>query len=258
MLFVTNRSFGTSHCKIPAIINNRDLGYGFRKVEKVIRKLTLIAIIVLIASAFIATAINASSSVAVFTLYCDGFRGDGVDFTTTFDRDNTGTGKEAYLQQVTDGAGNVLWSDSGTVPLGTYFEPDTFVPYTAAPQYNPLTITLISLAGNGYEEQIMTKQTGSCEGLPTYVPLEPICLAIPDGSVVGALPSATQAYYAPGNIAPEVVLNPGTYWVLGEDESGQYYKIILACQYLWVPVDSMQPSYQAPWSGQPLPTTVVD
>lgn len=83
------------------------------------------------------------------------------------------------------------------------------------------------------------------------------CLPLPDGSVVGDMPTNTQAYYAPGQIAAGVVVNAGTYWVLGVDESGSFYKILLACDYLWVPVGSMQPSFQSPWSGQPLPTQVV-
>ncbi len=202
------------------------------------RKLSIITLIAIISSGLIATAINASSSIAVFTLYCDGYRGDGVGFTTIFDRDNTGLGREAYLQRVTDGAGKILYNDEGnSVPLGTYFEPDTFEPYITTPDYNPLTITIVSLAGNGYDEQVMTLQTGECPGLPTYVPPEPVCLAIPEGSVVGDLPFSTQAYYEPGNVAPGVVLNPGTYWVLGVDESGAYYKIVLSCEYLWVPVE---------------------
>ena len=84
------------------------------------------------------------------------------------------------------------------------------------------------------------------------------CPALPVGSVVGALPNEQIAFYAPGKITvPNIVVNPGTYWVLGQDASGEYYEILIACQYLWVPVDSMQPSFQAPWSGQPLPTQVV-
>ena len=82
------------------------------------------------------------------------------------------------------------------------------------------------------------------------------CVPIPDGSVVGDMPQGAQAFYAPGE-ATNITINPGTYWVIGKDESGQYYKILLACQYLWVPIDAMQPSYQPPWSGQPLPTQVV-
>ncbi len=87
---------------------------------------------------------------------------------------------------------------------------------------------------------------------------EAVCLPLPVGSVVGALPNDQVAFYAPGKITvPNVVVNAGTYWVLGQDESGGYYKILIACQYLWVPVESLQPSYQAPWTGQPLPTQVV-
>ena len=83
------------------------------------------------------------------------------------------------------------------------------------------------------------------------------CLPLPVGSVVGDMPYGAQAFYEPDK-ATNITINPGTYWVLGEDESGQYYKILLACQYLWVPVDTMQPSYQSPWSGQPLPSRVVE
>ena len=103
---------------------------------------------------------------------------------------------------------------------------------------------------------------GSCAGLPlqaTYwFGAQDNCLVLPAGSVVGDAPFETQAYYAPGEVSPGVILNPGTYWVIGEDESGAYYKIMLSCQYLWVPVESMQPSFQSPWNGQPLPTRVVE
>ncbi len=83
------------------------------------------------------------------------------------------------------------------------------------------------------------------------------CPTLPDGSVVGALPESTQAFYAPGKVSPGLFINPGTYWVIGEDSSGQYYEIMLSCQFLWVPINSMQPSYQSPWTGQSLPTRVV-
>ncbi len=82
-------------------------------------------------------------------------------------------------------------------------------------------------------------------------------LNVPSGSVVGDMPLGAQAYYAPGLVAPEVVINPGTYLVIGQDESETYYKIVLACQYLWVRKDTMQPSFQAPQNGEPLPTRIV-
>ena len=82
-------------------------------------------------------------------------------------------------------------------------------------------------------------------------------LNIPDGSVVGEAPLGAQAYYEPGNIVPGVVLNPGTYIVTGQDASETYYQVVLACQLLWVRKDTMQPSWQAPQNGAPLPTRVV-
>jgi len=82
-------------------------------------------------------------------------------------------------------------------------------------------------------------------------------LNIPDNSVVGEAPLGAQAFYAPGQIASGVVLNPGTYIVTGQDESETYYQVVLACQLLWVRKDTMQPSFQAPQNGAPLPTQIV-
>lgn len=83
-------------------------------------------------------------------------------------------------------------------------------------------------------------------------------LPVPSGSVVGDAPFETQAYYEPGNAAPGVVLNPGTYIVIGQDASETYYQIVLACQYLWVRKDAMQPSYEQPQNGAPLPTRIIE
>ena len=82
-------------------------------------------------------------------------------------------------------------------------------------------------------------------------------LSIPDNSVVGEAPLGAQAFYAPGQVASGVVLNPGTYIVTGQDESQTYYQVALACQLLWVRKDTMQPSYEAPQNGAPLPTQIV-
>jgi len=82
-------------------------------------------------------------------------------------------------------------------------------------------------------------------------------LVIPAGSVVGEAPLGAQVYYEPGSTSPGIVLNAGTYTVIGQDESETYYQIVLACQKLWVRKDTMQPSYQAPQNGAPLPTRIV-
>jgi hypothetical protein len=89
------------------------------------------------------------------------------------------------------------------------------------------------------------------------------CLTIPAGSVVGELTSTSRIYWAPGKISPEGVLQPTpdnkTFWVVGIDETGEYYKIILSCQYIWVPVGVMGPAFGDPvWQGAALPTNVVE
>jgi len=86
----------------------------------------------------------------------------------------------------------------------------------------------------------------------------PVCAAnLTPNSVVGQLQYSTQAFYEPGNIAPGLFLNAGTYYVLGTDESLAYYKIVLACEYLWVPVETMGVNFDAVWQGRPLPTDIV-
>jgi len=82
-------------------------------------------------------------------------------------------------------------------------------------------------------------------------------LTIPEGSVVGEAPSGAQVFYEPGNVAPNVILNAGTYIVVGQDKSEIYYKVVLACQFLWVRKDTVQPSFQSPQNGASLPTRIV-
>ena len=172
------------------------------------------------------------------------------------DRDNTGSGQEQLRVDVTDGAGTLIFTLTYSNALGSYGGGIGNFAYTTAPQFNPLTFTLTSLAGNGLPEQVDYVQQGNCDGLPTYGAADS-CVPLTPFAVVGDLPLATQAFYAPGQEASGVVLNAGTYTVLGVDESGEYYKIRLACEYLWVPVGSMQPSFQPPQNGQALPTEVV-
>ncbi len=88
-------------------------------------------------------------------------------------------------------------------------------------------------------------------------PLPGCTLPVPEGSVVGDTPYNAQVYYEPGNVSPGIFLNPGTYIVTGQDTSETYYQIVLACQFLWVPKDVMQPSYLPPQNGTPLPTRIV-
>jgi hypothetical protein len=85
------------------------------------------------------------------------------------------------------------------------------------------------------------------------------CIAIPDGSVVGKFTESALMYAEPSvPTGPEIFLSPGeSAWVIGVDESGEFYKIIWACEYRWVRVGTMGPNYDGVWNGRPLPTGTV-
>ncbi|HML23142.1 MAG TPA: hypothetical protein PKD09_15925 [Aggregatilinea sp.] len=81
------------------------------------------------------------------------------------------------------------------------------------------------------------------------------------GAVVGRFITSTHAYYAPSLNAltyPVISIKENeTLWVFGQDSTHAFYKVLLGCSKLWVPVASMAPDYAYPWYGTPLPTTVV-
>jgi hypothetical protein len=46
--------------------------------------------------------------------------------------------------------------------------------------------------------------------------------------------------------------------VLGVDSTRSFYKIIIACQTYWVPLDTLVPNPDDVWRSAPLPTQVVN
>lgn len=196
---------------------------------------------------------NAMSGSANVTLTCTGFIDNGT--ALTMDRDNTGTGAEAYTVSIVDGAANTLFSFSSSRTIGLTLAFGSG-PYASAPKANPITLTLISLAGNGFSQQLVYQVSGNCAGLPSGT--GPGCqLAVPSTAVVGDAPLGAYIFSAPGQ-PTDKVLAPGTYVVVGQDSTETYYKIVLACQFVWVRKDTMQPSWQAPQNGTPLPTNIVN
>ena len=182
---------------------------------------------------------------------CTGITDNGSLYLA--DRDNTGSGMEAYTFYALDGYSNLIHSFSSSVPVG-FSGPIGNFPYNiTAPVANPITLYFVSLAGNSLPEEVVLVVQGNCAGLPTV----PGCsLNVPSGSVVGEAPLGAYIYYAPGAVT-EHILKPGTYIVVGQDESETYYKIVLACQFIWVRKDTMQPSFQYPQNGASLPTRIV-
>ncbi len=87
----------------------------------------------------------------------------------------------------------------------------------------------------------------------------PDMVAIPDYAVVGQFTQTTVALFAPraDAVSNTVIEQGNTLWVLGMDKSGQFYKVVLSGKYLWVPVSTIEPNFDAVWQGKPLPTTVV-
>jgi len=91
---------------------------------------------------------------------------------------------------------------------------------------------------------------------------KPACtdlIDFPVGAVVGKFVRTTPAYYAPSlSSVTGIELEVGkTLWVLGIDSTGQFYKVVLSCSLLWVPIDSMGPNTDNFWQGAPLPTNII-
>jgi hypothetical protein len=79
-------------------------------------------------------------------------------------------------------------------------------------------------------------------------------------AVVGQFVTNTPTYWRPGDLTnnPLITIPAGqTAWVLGIDATGQYYKIVWVCNYLWVPISDMGPNPDAVWNSAPLPTGTV-
>jgi hypothetical protein len=131
----------------------------------------IILIIMIVGAVAIQPALALSINGLNVTLDCADWSYNAYTFMT--DRDNTGGGSEAYDIIITDGAGTLLHvvSNNG-VPLGGPIGdgPNTNIPYNqgVAPQYNPLTFTWTSRAGNGEIAQIAYTQSGTCAGLPVF------------------------------------------------------------------------------------------
>jgi hypothetical protein len=121
-------------------------------------------------------------------------------------------------------------------------------------------VRIVSDAGNGFSEQIVDLAKGECEGLP-YADIGgcDTRVNIPAQAVGGRFVDNATIFSEPGVMTtPPIVIEVGkTYLVAGLDASGQYYKVLLSCQWLWVEADKVGPNFDPPWNGAPLPTTVV-
>ena len=155
-----------------------------------LRRSTLILVVmVLVLGAAVLPASAGSTADASFSLGCDGFSGSGQ---ILLDRDNTGSLREAFQVVVTDGVGNIIYKpvvDSFFVGGTVSWTATNVVKWTSSPEYNPLTLRVVSLAGNNFGEQTIVVATGSCDGLPSLGALPTVITGITSNSVdINAVP----------------------------------------------------------------------
>lgn len=111
----------------------------------------------------------------------------------TTDRDNTGSELENFTTLVTDGVGNEIYKRQIGITVGSSGSPYyKDIIFTEPPVANPLTLTVVSDAGNGLAEQEEVRLTGSCNGLPIGYPpkVSPAAFTVAAGvSFTGSLAS---------------------------------------------------------------------
>lgn len=91
------------------------------------------------------------------------------------DRDNTGLDIERYTTLITDGVGNTIYGPFEQVDLigSTSTRVASVIQFASFPVANPLTFTVTSNAGNGLDEELILRDTGSCSGIPSPAVVTP-------------------------------------------------------------------------------------
>ncbi len=101
---------------------------------------------------------------------------------------------------------------------------------------------------------------GSCPQSAAGIGLPgPDLVPLPVGSVVGAFVSDTPLYFAPqlDALTGKSIQAGKTLWVTGMSADHMFYQVVLAADFLWVPVNTIGPNFDAVWNGTPLPTSIV-
>ncbi len=115
-----------------------------------------------------------------FLVSCEGFASFGGSLI--LDRDNTGAGREAYQIVATDGDGTVLYAspiESFLVGGVLDFPRGYRISFASTPDNNPISVSLVSLEGNGLRAQTVYQTFGRCAGLPTLAQTVPVAETSP-------------------------------------------------------------------------------
>ncbi len=172
----------------------------------------LLLIMMSLAGTYTTTAVTVTDG--GISVACNGATFNG---SIAYTRDNAGGNQEIVEFISFDGAGTPMSQGQlmGTVGTSTPIS-GTFLATT--PQFNPLTVQIISIAGNGLGEQIAFSASGTCPGLPTFIPPD-------DGSGVGG-PVATNVY--DGRVNNSQQLDVGApVAIYCDDDAIEVYKIDL-------------------------------
>ena len=174
-------------------------------------RIVILSALLMLALAFTAIPTSAMSGGALngYTFACD--RVTITYGNIHFDRDNTGTGEEAYTFTVTDGTGAEIYRIDSSFIVGNDIVAQTeqFV-YFIAPAANPLRVRFFSNAGNGFLEQTLWDFTGECTDLPTAGDGAP---GIPDGFVLSSIICDTPVYNTQsGQPVGDTMITAGQTW----------------------------------------------
>ena len=159
-------------------------------------------------------------------------------------------------------------TDSNFTGVGTFSFFAFVNPSYSLPANTPLTLSVTTFNGPSFTGGVayVSTITWDCTTGELVITEEPVVsdtcqTPLHDGSVVGDAPGGAQVYWGPSadKASNGVVLNSGSYWVVGFDETGEFAQVWLTCntQLLWVRADAIGPSANAPWNGTPLPSRVV-
>lgn len=165
-----------------------------------------------------------------------------------------------------DANGALLGSDGFNIYF--YEGPTVFsgiIDFASEPA-SPVTFRLYydySIFGEGIAQSMVLADTATtpvdCTG-EASVPGCDTLMAL-NGAVVGRFVTDTRAYYDPSAntlIVPAIDISAGkTLYVFGEDSTHSYNKVLLQCQYVWVPIGTVGPNPDKVWNNTPLPTAIV-
>jgi uncharacterized protein YgiM (DUF1202 family) len=185
--------------------------------------LTLVVLAMTVTSAYAMTRDGAD-----WTVDCAGFISNGGGFLV--DRDNTSTGREKFIITAVDGNGNVIFgpiTESFRVGGRVGFEDGVRFNWSRTPAANPLTVRVVSTAGNGLVTQAVYAVSGDCASLSSVVP--PV---LNQPNVSAPVQNPADATQQPGSIVVDTFRinvrsgDGAQYTVIGQLNGGQHAAVL--------------------------------